>query len=516
MAKKLPLGLQDFREIIVGGYKYIDKTEYVHQMCTTGKYYFLSRPRRFGKSITLAVLQELYLGSQELFKGMWIEDKWDWSKKHPVIRLSFTSLGFQQNGLVESLTYELDRQIREKGFSPVDGNITNKFSYLITQLAAIHKVVVLIDEYDAPIVHYLGKEIQQAYDNRELLKGFYTVLKDLDPYLEFVFITGVSKFSKVGVFSGLNNLTDLTMHPQYATMLGYTQEELEQNFVEELAAAGQKLQLTPEELLHKLRWWYNGYRFEEDAQTVYNPVSINNFFRLQKFENFWFETGTPSFLINLLKQARLYNFRLVPQGQQSFDTFDLEDLNIYGLLYQTGYLTIKSRNAFGLYELDYPNHEVEHAMNGYLLEAFGGMRKGDALPLIFKLETFFQQQKLDEVMHTLQGMFKTIPYSLHEKYPEKFFHAAIHLLFTYMGVTVHSEVCTSDGRIDALVETDTHIYIFEFKLDESAEVALTQIRQKQYYQAFWLKGKPLVGVGVNVSSATKNINGWQMEELKKI
>jgi hypothetical protein len=151
-----------------------------------------------------------------------------------------------------------------------------------------------------------------------------------------------------------------------------------------------------------------------------------------------------------------------------------------------------------------------------LLEAFGGMRKGDALPLIFKLETFFQQQKLDEVMHTLQGMFKTIPYSLHEKYPEKFFHAAIHLLFTYMGVTVHSEVCTSDGRIDALVETDTHIYIFEFKLDESAEVALTQIRQKQYYQAFWLKGKPLVGVGVNVSSATKNINGWQMEELKKI
>jgi hypothetical protein len=424
-------------------------------------------------------------------------------------------MGFQEIGLKVALEQELQMIAKSKGISLSATGGASMFKEMIQQLAATHKVVVLIDEYDAPIVNYLGKDIQQAYENRELLKGFYTVLKDMDPYLELVFITGVSKFSKVGIFSGLNNLTDLTMHPQYATMLGYTQEELEENFVEELADCAQKLQLTHEQLLDKLRWWYNGCRFHANASTVYNPVSLNTFFSLKEFKNFWFETGTPSFLINLLKQEGLYDFRLEPQPEQSFDTFDLEDLNIYGLLYQTAYLTIKSRNAFGLYELDYPNHEVEHAMNGYLLKAFGGMRKGNALPLIFKLETLLQQQKLEEVMLALQGMFKTIPYSPHEKYPEKFFHAAIHVLFTYMGVTVHSEVCTSDGRVDAVVETDSQIYIFEFKLDESAETALAQIRDKKHYQAFWLKAKPLVGIGVNVSSATKNIDGWQMEELKK-
>ncbi len=513
MAQNLPLGLQDFRSIIEGDYKYIDKTRHVYQMCSTGKYYFLSRPRRFGKSMTLAVLQELYLGSRDLFKGLWIQDHWDWSRTHPVLRISFSALGFQENGLQASLSFALDELIHEHQIPAIQGNISNKFAHLIKQLAKKSKVVVLIDEYDAPIINYLGKAIDKAYENRELLKSFYTVLKDLDSYLEFVFITGVSKFSKVGIFSGMNNLTDLSMHPQYATMLGYTQQELESNFAEELSGSSQKLSLSNPELLDKLRWWYNGYRFEEDAETVYNPVSINNFFNQNKFENFWFETGTPSFLINLLKQEGIFSFTNDPQSKQSFDTFELENLNVYGLLYQTGYLTIKSRNPFGLYELGYPNHEVEYAMNGYLFEAFSGLRYGEGLPLVFKIETLLRNQQLEQVMQILQGMFKDIPYQLHEHYPEKFFHAAIHLLFTYMGLSVHSEVCMADGRADAVVETPTHIYLFEFKLDQSADVALNQIRQKQYYQAFWLKGKPVLGLGVNFSTQTKNIKDWKVEQM---
>lgn len=513
MAKKLPLGLQDFRGIIEDGYKYIDKTRYVHQMCSTGKYYFFARPRRFGKSITIAVLQELYLGSKELFKDLWIENHWDWTRKHPIIRLSFKDINFEQRGLEDALRDRILEVARNHQVKLEQEVARDRLRELILALATQAKVVILIDEYDAPIIHYLGQEMDKAYENRELLKGFYTVLKELDSQLEFVFITGVSKFSKVGIFSGMNNLTDLTMHPQYATMLGYTQQELESNFGEELEACTTQLKLSSTELLDKMRWWYNGYRFHVDAEKVYNPVSVNNFLNRKEFQNFWFETGTPTFLINLLKQEGIYNFRLEPQPPQSFDTFELEQLNVYGLLYQTGYLTIKSRNEFGLYELDYPNHEVEYAMNGYLLEAFSGLRRGEGLPLVFKLETFLRNQHLDQAMQVLQSLFKGIPYQLYEHYPEKFFHASVHLLFTYMGLSVHSEVCTSDGRVDAVVETPTHIYLFEFKLDESAEIALAQIQRKQYHQAFWQKGKPVVGIGVNFSSQTRNVEGWKMEVM---
>lgn len=514
MPKKLPLGLQDFRGIITDGYKYIDKTRYVHQMCTSGKYYFLSRPRRFGKSMTLSLIQELYLGSKELFNGLWIEDKWDWEEKHPVIRISFTAIGFQQNGLEASLAFTLDELAQKNGLTPIEGNISNKFQYLIEQLAGNGKVIVLIDEYDAPIINYLGKEIEKAYQNRDLLKSFYTVLKDMDAALEFVFITGVSKFSKVGIFSGLNNLVDVSLHPQYATMAGYTQSELETNFVEEIASVAQKQGVSYDALLEKMRFWYNGYRFEENAETVYNPVSINTFFDFQKFENFWFETGTPTFLINLLKEEGLYDLKHKGLSELEFNSFDLEDLHASGLLYQTGYLTIKYRDEFGFYDLDYPNHEVKNSMLAYLMEAFAGVRKGRAKSLVFQIEKMLNAGELDKVISTLQGMFKSLPYFLHEHYPEKFYHAAIHLIFTYMGMLVYSEVCTNDGRVDAMVETPDRVYIFEFKLDESSEAALAQIHKKQYYQAFWHKGKPVIGVGVNFSSESKNINDWKAEAMK--
>ena len=514
MGKKLPLGLQDFRGIIEGGYKYIDKTEYIHRIATGGKYFFLSRPRRFGKSITIATLQELYLGSKELFKGLWIENHWDWSRKHPVIRISFTGIGFAESGLPKALHYQLDKLIREHTLPPAnEANLSAKFEYLIQELSKSNKVVVLIDEYDAPIIHFLGKDVAKAYENREILREFYTVLKNNDPALEFVFITGVSKFSKVGIFSGLNNLTDLTMQSDFAIMLGYTQRELEENFVEEIEMAAIHLQLSTGELLEQMRNWYNGYCFQANAGRVYNPVSCNLFFYEKEFKNFWFATGTPTFLVNLLKQEGIFDLHFPPINPSGFESFDLDRLKPIAILFQTGYLTIQAKDEDGLIQLDYPNKEVRDSMLEILIEAFVGVDAELSTSLIIRIRNAFRANDLELVIRILQGVFKGLPYFLHEKYPEKFFHAAIHLLFSYLGIRIQSEVCISDGRIDSLVETDTQVYILEYKLDESAQVALDQIKHKKYYQAYWEKGKKVIGVGVNFSSETRNIEGWVAEEL---
>jgi len=514
MGKKLPLGLQDFRGIIEGGYKYIDKTEYIHRIATGGKYFFLSRPRRFGKSITIATLQELYQGSKELFQGLWIEDKWDWSRKHPVIRISFTGIGFAESGLIHALHYQLDKLIREHDLPPaIEANLSAKFEYLIQELSKSNKVVVLIDEYDAPIIHFLGKDVAKAYENREILREFYTVLKNNDPALEFVFITGVSKFSKVGIFSGLNNLTDLTMQSDYVTMFGYTQRELEENFVDEIEMAATRLNLSTGELLEQLRQWYNGYCFQANAEKVYNPVSCNLFFYEKEFKNFWFATGTPTFLVNLLKQEGIFDLHFPPINPSGFESFDLDRLKPIAILFQTGYLTIQAKDEDGLIQLDYPNKEVRDSMLEILIEAFVGVDAELSTSLIIRIRNAFRANDLELVIRILQGVFKGLPYFLHEKYPEKFFHAAIHLLFSYLGIRIQSEVCISDGRIDSLVETDTRVYILEYKLDESAQVALDQIKHKKYYQAYWEKGKKVIGLGVNFSSETKNIEEWVAEEL---
>ena len=511
MSKKLPLGIQDFRKIIENDFLYIDKTSWIYRMASSPGAYFLSRPRRFGKSITVSMLHELYNGRRELFKGLWIEDKWDWSRKNPVIRISFKDVNFEQRGLEDPLAERIEEVANNQQASLRSLSARDRLRELIIALSERGKVVVLVDEYDAPIVHYLGQNINQSLENREYLRGFYSVLKEMDVHLELVFLTGVSKFSKTGIFSGLNNLTDLTMHPQYATMSGYTQAELEHYFEEEITETSQQMNLTREALLVKLREWYNGYRFEENSGKVYNPVSVNNFFSQGKFENFWFATGTPTFLVNILKKEGIYALHLEHISQLEFDSFDLEDIRPYGLLYQTGYLTIQSRDEYGLYTLDYPNLEVKDSMLAYLMEAYGGVSKGTGVSTAIRMEKSFMAGDIDGVMKALQSIFAHIPYQLYEKRPEKFYHAAIHLLFTYMGLRVRSEVCTSDGRVDSLVETPDRIYLLEFKLDNTAPEALDQILSRKYYRSAWELGKPVTCVGVNFSSETKNIESWVSE-----
>ncbi len=513
MPQRLPLSIQDFRKIIGYDMLYVDKTEYAYKMAVQPAAYFLSQPRRFGKSITVAVLQELYSGSQELFKGLWIENKWDWNRKHPVIRISLKAVNFEQRGL-ESPPAERILEIATWNNITLETTAArDRFRELITVLSDSAKVVVLIDEYDAPITHYLGKDIQQATENRDYPKNFYSVLKEADRLLELVFITGVSKFSKVGIFSGLNNLVDMTSAPQFATMFGYTQEELEHNFAEHLVATAEQMKLSRAELLAQLKEWYNGYRFEEGAETVYNPVSINLFFSMSRFKNFWFETGTPTFLINFLKQEGLYNLDFTNINPLGFEVFELNNLKPVALLFQTGYLTISGPGEGRLINLDYPNKEVRDAMLEHLIEAFTGVDVEYSTGFIFKIRDSFRENNIKKVVRILQTVFKGLPYQLYEKAPERFYHAAIHLLFTYLGLRVNSEVCTSDGRADAVVETDGHIYILEFKLDKSPEVALEQIRSKKYYQAWWERGKPVVGIGIQFSRQSWNIEDWQMEEM---
>jgi PAS domain-containing protein len=514
MPKKLPLGLQDFRKIIENGFLYVDKTEYVFRIASNPGAYFLSRPRRFGKSITVAILHELYSGSRELFQGLWTEDKWDWNKKHPVLRLSLTSIGFQSIGLRPALLQEISLIAEAQGITLKSEGLAARFRELIGAMAAGgHKTVVLVDEYDAPILHYLGTKLEQAVENREVLREFYTVLKDCDTLLELVFLTGVSKFSKTGIFSGLNNLVDLSMHPAFATMLGYTQEELESNFSEEIEAAAVALQLPRPQLLDKMREWYNGYRFEEHAPRVYNPVSVNNFFSRNKFENFWFATGTPSFLVNLLRKEGIFDLNLPAINPGGFETFELDRLKPEAILFQTGYLTIQGLTEDGLVQLAYPNKEVRDSMLEVLIEGFLAVDVERSAYLVIRLRNAFRENDVDKAMEILQGVFANLPYFLHEKYPEKFFHAAIHLLFTYMGIRIHSEACTSEGRVDSLVETDTHVYILEYKLDKSPQEAIEQIRRKRYYRAAWNLGKPVIAVGVQFSSQTKNIEAWDTEEM---
>ena len=368
MPQKLPLGLQDFREIIEGDYKYIDKTKYIHSIASKGKFYFLSRPRRFGKSLTISTLQALYQGSKTLFKGLWIEDKWDWNKKNPVVRLSLKDINFEQRGLEDSLAERVHEVGQNHGIELKSSYARDKFRELIITLSSKGKVVVLVDEYDAPILEYLAKDIGKAYENRDLLKGFYSVLKDLDTSLELVFLTGVSKFSKIGIFSGLNNLEDLSMHPTYATMLGYTQEELETNFSEEIDIAKDVLKLSREDLLEELRIWYNGYKFHQKAEKVYNPVSINSFFDRNEFYNFWFATGTPTFLVNLLKKEGTSRINLTPFNQNGFGCLHLHRISLEIVLFQIGFLTIGEKNEDDLVQLIFPNKEVKNTFQEMQIE----------------------------------------------------------------------------------------------------------------------------------------------------
>lgn len=510
--QRLPVGIQTFSELRNGNYLYIDKTEQIYRLLCQGKYFFLSRPRRFGKSLLLSTIKEVYQGNRALFDGLWIADQWDWTKTNPVLHLSFASMGYRTMGLEAAIAAELQLISEQLGIVLPAATIDRQFRDLLQKLATRDgKVVLLIDEYDKPLIDYLD-DIPLAKANQQVMKTFYSVVKDSDPYIEFLLITGVSKFSRVSLFSDLNNLYDLSLDRKAATLLGYTQAELEQYFTAYMPEVEQYLNLTRPELRAKVREWYNGYTW--DLRTsVYNPFSILSFFQAQDFRNFWFETGTPTFLPKLMRRDKVYRLDDLEVTEAALGNYDLERLQITPVMFQTGYLTLKYRDEYGLYKLDYPNHEVQAAMSMYLMAEWAHEEPARTTPMVVKLHKAFLANDIPLVIDLIKTVFKKIPYQIFLQDREAYYHSLIYLTFFYLGQFAEAEVNENNGRVDCVVKTPMHIYVIEFKLDKTAAAAMAQIKGRDYAGAFRDDSRPKVLLGINFSSELKSVDDWVVEEL---
>jgi len=514
MLKKLPVGIQTFSEIIDGGYLYVDKTAAIYRLLHSGKYFFLSRPRRFGKSLTLSTIKSIYLGERALFTGLWIEEQWDWEHVKPIIHISFSSVDYQGSGLDVGIQQMLTMQAMQHSIVLDGTTIKTMFAELIRKLADKGKVVLLIDEYDKPIIDYLD-ETEQAKANQQILKTFYSVIKDSDPHIEFLLITGVSKFSKVSIFSELNNLTDITINRHFADLTGYTQVELEAVFAPYMAETESYLGLDHRTLLAQLRHWYDGYSW--DGRTyVYNPFSVLSFFLQTDFRNYWFETGTPTFLLKVMKQQWLYKLDNLTVSEQSFSSYDIEHLEATAILFQTGYLTIKERNNFGLYRLDYPNAEVKESLLSYIIADLRNEQTAFTKPMVIALYEAFSSNDIARVIKLIKSIFKNIPSQIFLAKAEAYYHSLIYLVFFYLGQYTEGEVNTNDGRLDCVVQSATHIYILEFKLDKNAAEALQQIKARGYADKYAAAPRPKVLVGINFSRQAKTVDEWQMEVVNPL
>jgi len=507
MKQKLPIGIQHFKEIREKKLLYVDKTEAIYRLTESGKFFFLSRPRRFGKSLTLSTLKALFQGQKELFDGLWIQNRWNWTNQHPVIHISFSSIGYKELGLEKAIELQLRKIAKSVEIELEETGISQLFKELIEKLSKKNEVVLLIDEYDKPIIDYLD-DLPQAKENQKTLKSFYSIIKDTGSSIRFLMITGVSKFSKVSIFSELNNLTDLTIHPKFTTLVGYTQAELEHYFEENFQELTGTLAPTRTELLQLVKDWYNGYSWD-GLNFVYNPFSILSFFGAGKIRNFWFTTGTPTFLIKLLRQRQLINLAKIEVDESAFESYDIENLDTFPLLFQTGYLTIKKEEEFGIFILDYPNKEVKESMLRHLIGSFRNDSPARSTPIVIKLRKAFLENDYRKIITIINSLFKSIPSHIFIKEKEAYYHSVVFLVFQYLGQFIDAEVNTSDGRIDAVVQTDTHVYILEFKLDESAEEAIQQIQEKGYGEKYQSLEKQIVGFGINFSSTTKSVEGWK-------
>ena len=497
--QRYPIGHQDFAKIITEGFVYVDKTHFVHKLADRGGYYFLSRPRRFGKSLLISTFDYLFRGRKELFEGLYIYDKWEF-EEYPVIRISFSDIGYRTSNLTDAINKRLNEIADRYGLTLNETEIDKQFRELIHQL---HKkfnqqVVVLIDEYDKPLIDYLDKEnLHKAIENRTILKSFYSVLKDADPHLKMVFITGVSKFSQVSIFSDLNNLYDLTLKSEFNELCGISQKELEHYFIEELEVYD-KVQI---------KNWYNGYRWNVKGDTVYNPFSILNFFSGGgEYVNFWYSTGTPTFLMKMCKEQQLFELSDVTLSQTAMNAFDVDNLKIFPVLFQTGYLTIKSYNELlGFYELDYPNNEVKGSFIEGLLEVYSNSHEPISSDLLQQLYLALTKCDKTHLEKAINLAFSHIPYDLWINDKERYYHTILHLLFTLLGVQITSEVHTKNGRADMIIELNNNVYCLEFKLDKSAEEAISQIEQRGYLDKYDGTDKTLHKIGINFSSEDKKV-----------
>ena len=497
---KYPIGIQDFRKLREDGYVYVDKTRQIQTVLDGGSVFFLSRPRRFGKSLLLSTINELYGGDRSLFRGLHAENNWNFKQRQrPVIWVSLAGLAYQQKGVTQALTEEVERLAATFGLTLTGTSLQAKFSELIRTVGGEQRVVLLIDEYDKPIIDYLD-DVPQAERNRDELKQFYSVIKGSDPFLELVFITGVSAFSKVSIFSDLNNLNDITLAHFANDLVGISQAELERTFQE----------LLPTLDLPGIKKWYNGYRWGGKT-TLYNPFSLLSYLERRQLDNFWFATGTPTFLIKEMYKRKLYQVKDRVATGLDLTSFDITRIKPLTVLFQTGYLTVTEYvEEDRVYWLDYPNLEVRQAFDKLLLEAYLHYPEDNLLARILRLRNALRAGDFDTVVALLNASLADLPAHLWPGQTEHFYHAIVHLTFSLLGTYIRSEVNSARGRCDAIVETDTAVYAIEFKRDRSAETAIEQIADKAYLAPYADDPKLCYAVGINFDSATKRIEEWKV------
>ena len=508
--RRLPIGIQTFREVRDDGCYYVDKTPYIERLLEDGKHFFLSRPRRFGKSLFLDTLKDLFEGREELFTGLAIHGRWNWSVHHPVVRLSFGSGHFQTpDGLRASVMAQLGRVERETGVQSTCPSAPERFGEIVRALRerAGERVVVLVDEYDKPILDALDTpEVARA--NRDYLRGLYAVIKDCDADIRFSFITGVSKFSKVSLFPGLNNLTDITLEPQYSAICGYTEGDVEEVFGPELPGLDRE----------RIREWYNGYSWLGDEK-VYNPFDILLLFRTRKFKAHWFETGSPTFLVDTLFRRRVRSVDLdgMLASDELLSTFDVDEIAPEALLFQTGYLTIREREELGeqtLYRLGYPNREVRAGLNERLLRRLGqdGTRQMANAVRLYRLLEADDIAGMEELFH---AFFAGIPHQWYTNNDiadyEGYYASVFYSYFAGLGLDVAVEESTNRGRLDMAVRFEERVYLFEFKVVEQAGEgsAMAQLRERRYADKYRAPGVRVRLVGVEFSSASRNIAAFE-------
>ncbi|MDR2897451.1 MAG: ATP-binding protein [Spirochaetaceae bacterium] len=524
MKRRLPIGIQDFTKIRNGGYVYVDKTATIHRLISGFEgAFFLSRPRRFGKSLLCSTLAAIFEGQRELFgeiagqRELSIEDlDWEW-KKHPVIRLDLNpgNYGDGISVLHNNLNRDMEFCAEKYGVSLDGKSVADRFIRLIYTLQKQFNqgVVVIIDEYDKPLLSTMEDgELHIAMRNE--LKGFYGALKSSDKYLRFVFLTGVTKFSHVSVFSDLNHLVDLSLDPRYADICGITQQEVEENFDPEITEILENTEKNRESYLGELKRFYNGYRFSRKPLTVFNPFGLLNHFNNNgEFLPYWYDTGTPAFLVNLIikQKIRILDLHDLHVRYEDFSKYDIATMKAEPLLYQSGYLTIadydEERKRF---TLDYPNEEVRSCFARSLLKQYLQAPEDTEHALSNRLPDALYDGDIAGAIDILQRFFTSIPYDI-IKEKENYYQTAVHLIFTMMGFNCRSEVRIAAGRIDTLVETEHFVYCFEFKLDGKAEEALEQINDKEYLLPWSGIGKRLFKVGVVFDSKKRTIGDWKAE-----
>ena len=509
--KLYPVGIQNFEKLRKDGYFYIDKTALMYRLVKTGSYYFLSRPRRFGKSLLISTLEAYFQGKKELFGGLAVyelEKEW---KKYPILHLD---LNTEKYDTPEALDNKLNLAVSEweglYGSNPNERSLATRFEGTIKRAASKtgERVVILVDEYDKPMLQAIGDlQRQEAY--RNTLKAFYGALKSQDGNIKFALLTGVTKFGKVSVFSDLNNLMDISRDERYTDICGISEKELIDNFSEDIAELARANGQTYGQACAQLKEDYDGYHFCPDSAGIYNPFSLLNTFAKRRYGSYWFETGTPTYLVELLKKSD-YDLEKMSRVETDDDILDsiFTDDNPIPVIYQSGYLTIKDYDRrFGMYTLGFPNREVEDGFMNFLLPYYSGVDKTQSPFEIKQFVRDVERGNIDSFMERLQSFLAGCPYEMARDI-ELHYQNVLFIVFRLAGLYTKVEYRTSRGRIDLVLQTADYIYVMEFKLDGSAEEAIAQIEEKQYSLPFRNDRRKVFEIGVNFSSQTRNIDRW--------